>query len=55
MADEKKVTGGTKLRRCKCEHKVQDQIHGYKMRVHNVGAKGDRCTVCSDLKTMSDR
>ena len=47
--------GKTKILKCDCYHKVQDQMYGPQNRVHNVGKKKDggvkfRCTVCKKEK-----
>ncbi len=34
------------VRKCFCEHKIQDKLHGKKMRVFNKTTKGYRCVVC---------
>lgn len=51
--------GTTVIMECTCEHEHQDKIHGKdekakgkKMRVHNVGAKTARCTVCQREKSL---
>ena len=38
----------TKILRCNCNHKFQDEKYGAQMRVHNFAAKDKnwRCTVC---------
>lgn len=43
--------------KCKCRHKVQDEMYGSQMRVHNFARKGFsdskpgwRCTVCGNVK-----
>lgn len=39
------------IRKCNCEHKTQDELHGKGNRVHNPTAKGKlRCTVCKNEK-----
>ena len=45
----------TKLIPCSCKHPMQDRLHGYGVRVHNLAKKenvikGWRCTVCVNLK-----
>lgn len=41
---------------CKCEHEMQDKMHGKQVRVHNTTAKQDkdfvdvRCTVCGAIQ-----
>ena len=43
----------TKIIKCKCKHKFQDDKYGDKKRVHNYGEKEKtwRCTVCNDTKS----
>lgn len=42
----------TKIKKCNCEHKMQDEMLGKGMRVMNLTTKGNvdikvwRCTVC---------
>lgn len=41
----------TRVMSCSCNNKFQDQKYGPKMRLHNIGAKGQkRCTVCGAQK-----
>ncbi len=47
----------TKLMKCSCTHKAQDELHGKNMRVFNRTQKGTagvpeyRCTVCKAHRT----
>jgi hypothetical protein len=43
--DNKKFKSGTTVRACVCAHEFQDARYNG-MRVHNLSAKGARCTVC---------
>lgn len=36
----------TVIKKCVCESKFQDNEYGKQMRLHNVGEKGNKCTVC---------
>jgi len=38
------------IKKCGCQHKIQDKKHGKQMRVHNKTMKGYRCTVCGREK-----
>ena len=41
----------TRILRCNCEHKFQDQRYGKGKRVHNKTKDGGwRCTVCGNVK-----
>lgn len=47
----------TKIIKCNCEHKFQDETYGKYMRVHNSCGKIDnkttikyRCSVCNNIK-----
>lgn len=42
--------GGTKVLKCNCESKFQDEKYGKGKRVHNKSVKGYRCTVCANVK-----
>ena len=45
-----KKAAGTKVMFCSCTHKFQDSQYGKNLRVHNLGPKGYRCTVCGRTK-----
>ena len=40
----------SKILKCNCEHKSQDELYGKGMRVFNKSTKGLRCTICGNLK-----
>lgn len=41
---------------CKCEHTFQDELYGKGRRVHNACLNNKaRCTVCGDVKSISER
>lgn len=43
---------GTKLIKCTCLHKDQDDMYGEQIRVHNINPKGDaKCTVCGSVRS----
>ena len=42
--------GGTEVLRCSCVNEYQDKKYGKQMRVHNVGTKGSKCTVCLSMR-----
>lgn len=46
----------TRVHKCSCEHKQQDEIHGSQNRVHNVSADGKNmvCTVCKSSKPTGE-
>lgn len=51
MGESKGSNKPSEIKRCSCEHKAQDQIHGLGNRVHNPNGKGQyKCTVCGKLK-----
>ena len=41
---------GTKVLRCSCGSKFQDEKYGRNKRLHNATTKGYRCTVCGKEK-----
>lgn len=43
------------IKNCSCvPHKFQDETYGVGNRVHNVGGKGDKCTVCGKINSDSN-
>jgi len=36
----------TKIKPCDCENKSQDELYGKSNRVHNLGERDAKCTVC---------
>ena len=45
----KTANNGTKIIKCTCEHKSQDEIYGKNMRLHNGNMKGYKCTICGNI------
>jgi len=43
---------GSAVKRCHCSHKFQDKNFGKGRRLHTKTAKGWRCTVCANNKTV---
>lgn len=41
---------GTKILKCYCQHEYQDEKYGKNNRVHTVGEKFNKCTVCNSAK-----
>jgi hypothetical protein len=41
---------GTYIKECTCTHEFQDRLYGFKKRLHNLCAGGEkaRCTVCTN-------
>ena len=48
----KKTARGSTVHPCSCSNSFQDQRYGYRRRVHNFCADGEksRCTVCGNEK-----
>lgn len=36
---------------CDCDHKYQDSVYGRGNRLHNIGNKGYKCTVCGKVRS----
>lgn len=48
----------TKILSCTCTHPDQDQLYGFKRRVHNSTAQTPttyRCTVCGTVRSEGDK
>lgn len=43
------------IKRCDCKHAFQDSKYGSQMRVHTIGQKVFRCTVCGKETPKSDK
>jgi hypothetical protein len=50
MGKFKFVANGTRVLKCHCESKWQDEKYGRGKRLHNATTKGYRCTVCGQSK-----